>query len=151
MAVAATDRYLMPGVLGLLYAAALADTFWGFSVYSSDRQCALNPGYEAEIKKFLLFSGITEIRKKVSLSDWYWLNLGLCPAACCAAKFCSMKFIMSLPSGFVLRSASRMFIQPPAGKAVCLLYDKQLAAGQTHINSFSTSWEEILFPFSVTP
>ncbi len=43
-----TDRCLMPWRFGMLYALALADTFWGFNVIRSGRQCAPNPGYDAE-------------------------------------------------------------------------------------------------------
>ena len=43
-----TDRCLMPWRYFMLYAVVLAGTFWGFRVLHSGRQCAPNPGYEAE-------------------------------------------------------------------------------------------------------
>ena len=43
-----TDRRLMPWRYLMLYAVALAGTFWGFQVFSCESQCAPNPGYEAE-------------------------------------------------------------------------------------------------------
>ena len=43
-----TDRCLMHWRYGMLYVPALAGTFWGFQVSGSSRQCAPNPGYQAE-------------------------------------------------------------------------------------------------------